>query len=141
MSGECVAEGLRFHQLAMQIAITSNVLGKPEAAMWAVCEGLIASHVSDGSRYNTPAKRAFELVRMHQYTLGNPCYSFSVGALKSLLPPGTAAPDLSSLPAGSGEVLGDGENDDGSQGGVTMAENGIYVKTEKSRTMLPVPKI
>lgn len=47
MSGECVAEGLGFHQLAMQIAITSNVLGKSEEAMLALCEGLIAGHVSD----------------------------------------------------------------------------------------------
>jgi len=88
-----------------------------------------------------PAKRTFELVRMHRYTLGNPCFSFSVGALKSLLPPGTAAPDLSSLPAAAGEVLGDGENDDGSQSGVTMAENGIYVKTEKNGTPPPIAKV
>jgi len=131
MSGECVAEDLGFHKIAMQIAITANVLGKDEAATLALCEGLIANHVSDGIRYNTPHKRKIELARLHQYTLGNPCYSFSVGGLKSLLPPGTPAPDLSSLPSAAGDVVGDGENDDGSQGGVTMAENGIWVKHEK----------
>ncbi len=140
MSGECVAEGLGFHQLAMQIAITSNVLGKSEEAMLTGCAGLIANHQSDGSRYNTPEKRAAELKRMHQYTLGNPCYAFSVGALKTLLPQGTATPDLSSLPAEAGEVTGDGENADGSQGGVTMAENGMFAKTKEAGMSVPSTK-
>ena len=128
MSGEVVADGLGFHQIAMQIAITANVLGKSEDATVDLCEGLITNHVSDGSRYNTPHRRKLELIRLHQYTHGNAAYSFSVGGIKSLLPPGTPAPDLSSLPVEAGGVTGDGENEDGSQGGVTLAENGIWCK-------------
>ena len=58
MGGEPSAQGIGFHQIAMQIAITSNALGKKEPEMLALCEGLVQNHQSDGSRYNTPANDA-----------------------------------------------------------------------------------
>lgn len=95
MSGEGIEEGAGFQQIALQIAITSNALRKSEEAMLEACAGIIANHVSDGSRYNTPAKRRAELVRMHRYMDGNPLYEFSGAAVAKLAVPNeqTSAPD------------------------------------------------
>lgn len=54
--------------------------------MLALCEGLIQNHVSDGSRYNMPAKRRAELSHQFRYTSDNPCYSYSRGAVRNLVP-------------------------------------------------------
>jgi hypothetical protein len=60
MAGEGTATDAGLNQIAMQIAITSHALGKSEAQMLDACAGLIVKHVSDGSRYNTPAKRRMD---------------------------------------------------------------------------------
>jgi hypothetical protein len=69
-------------------------LGKKEEEVLALSKGLLANHVSDGSRYNTPHRRKVELQRMLRYCEGNVCYSYSVGALKKLVPAGTLAVNL-----------------------------------------------
>ncbi len=68
MAGEGSAENTGFNKIALQIAITSHALGKTEEQVLAACDGLVANHVSDGSRYNTPDKRRAELARMFSYT-------------------------------------------------------------------------
>lgn len=97
MAGEGMADNVGFHKIALQIVITTHALGKTEEQMLAACEGLLANHVSDGHRYNTPNKRRGELQRLFRYTEGNPCYEYRRDAVRSLLPAGTSAPDLDGL--------------------------------------------
>lgn len=132
MLGEGTADGIGFHQIAMQIAITAGALGKKDDAVLPLCEGLIANHKSDGSRYNTPAKRRAELQRMLRYCEDNVCYSYSRDAVRKLVPTGTPAPDLDGLTEASGTVISvDGEiPDDGMLGGVFMTEMGVFRKSE-----------
>ena len=132
MEGGPVADGTGFHQLAMQIAITCNALGKSEAQMLTACEGLIQNHQSDGSRYNSPTKRKAELSRMFHYTADNVCYSYSKGALKSIAPAGTSTADLDGLDATAGAVLCEDEDGDehGYLSGVFLTEMGVFRKTE-----------
>lgn len=99
MAGEGTSENIGFHQIAMQIAITANALGKPEELVLQACEGLIQNHVSDGSRYNTPIKRRNELKRMLHYTQDNVCYSYSRAAVRKIVPTGQASPTSTALPA------------------------------------------
>lgn len=133
MSGE-IAGNAGFHKIALQVAISSNALGKTEAQMLAACEGLVANHVSDGARYNSPDKRRAELARLYTYTQGNPCYEYSRDAVRSLVPVGTLTPDLDGL---TDEVTGavtaegtQGDDDGGFLGGVFITENGIFLRTE-----------
>lgn len=93
MSGECKL-GVGFQKIATQLALTAHALAKTEEQFLALCAGLIDNHVSDGNRYNTPEKRRRELSRMYQYMAENPCYTFSIGGVKSLMPEGTSTPDL-----------------------------------------------
>ncbi len=129
-----IVPNVGFHQIALQVTITSNALGKSEEEMVALCEGLIENHQSDSTRYNTPAKRREELKRLYRYTQGNPCYEYSRDAVRRLLPIGTPAPDLEGLtPEASGDVTAAGENgnDEGLLGGVFVTEKGIFVKSEE----------
>lgn len=131
MAGEGTADGVGFHQLAMQIAITASSLGKKEEEVLSLCEGLMQNHVSDGTRYNTPAKRRAELQRMLHYCEGNVCYTYSRDAVRKLVPTGQASADLDGLPesAGAITVQGSNGNDDGMLSGVFITEAGIYRKT------------
>lgn len=96
MNGEVLA-AKGFNDVILQIGISAANLGlKPEDVLQA-CEGLIAKHQSDGHRYNTPSKRRAALAQMLYYTQDNPCYEFSVGGLRSLLPEGTHASDLEGI--------------------------------------------
>ena len=108
MAGEGTADDLGFHQIAMQIAITSNALGKMEAQMLEACAGLVENHVSDGSRYNTPAKRRAELSRMYAYTNDNVCYTYSRDAVRRIAPKGAETSDLDGLTADAGEIISAG---------------------------------
>lgn len=129
--GENVKEGVGFQRIATQIAITAHALGQSEARMLEVCEGLIASHASDGSRYNTPQKRRKELLRMYHYMQDNPCYEFSVGGLKSLLTQGTPTPDLQNPIDDQYNALADDEElelSDSISKGVRFNQDGIYTK-------------
>lgn len=133
MSGEIVNDTQGFHMIALQVAITSNALGKSEEQMLAACAGVIEKHQSDGSRYNTPAKRKAELSRLYDYTADNPCYEYSRDAVRKLLPVGTPSSDLDGLTeqaTGSVTAEGDDGNDEGLLGGVFVTEKGVFVKGE-----------
>lgn len=126
MGGEATADGMGFHQIAMQIAITSNALAKKEDQMLALCEGLIQNHVSDGSRYNSPAKRKAELQRMFRYTADNVCYTYSKDAVRRLVPADVPAPDLEGLVDATGMTQGnDNEDANGLLSGLFMTEAGF----------------
>lgn len=133
MAGEGTAENIGFHKIALQIVITTHALGKTEDQMLAACEGLLANHVSDGQRYNTPARRRGELQRLFRYTEGNPCYEYRRDAVRSLLPKGASAPDLDGLTEdASGAITAEGEdgNAEGLLGGVFVTEKGVFRRTE-----------
>jgi hypothetical protein len=102
MSNIGIKPGVGFHQLALQISIAATTAGMSEDEMLADCAILIDSHESDGVRYNTPAKRREELLRMHRYVSDNPMYDFSVGAIKALLT--HKAPDLDGIPASVDDI-------------------------------------
>jgi hypothetical protein len=95
--GRGIKPGSGFNKISLQLAILAHALQWEEETLVQKCQGLIIAHESDGSRYNTRQKRELDLRRMWQYTEDNPCYEFSVGALKDLL--SHQAPDLSGKPA------------------------------------------
>jgi hypothetical protein len=85
MRGEGIKEDTGFHALALQITTASHAKGWSEAEMLEKCQNLIASHQSDGSRYNTPSKRRAELRRLYTYTEDNPCYEFNPDIIRTML--------------------------------------------------------
>lgn len=87
-----------WNQTAIQLALLAHVLGWSDDRLIHEARGLIAAHKSDGSRYNSPAKRERELVQKFHYCEANPDYTFSVGGLCSILPAGVK-PDLQGLEA------------------------------------------
>lgn len=124
MAGD-VASEVGFHKIALQIAITSNALNKKEDDTIAMCEGLLQSHQSDSSRYNTPNKRRGELQRLLRYTQDNVCYSYSKGGVRSLLPADVPTPDL------DGIVDAAGASASGSMAcGLFLMDSGIWQKSE-----------
>lgn len=153
MAGKGIKASVGFHQLAMQLGIVADAMRWTEDELVAKCAGLIASHSSDGQRYNTVERREQELRRMHRYTADNVCYEFSVGALKVLL--AHDAPDLDGIPVSKAQVLEDieraeklaelkaaTETDSGDSepvpdeyddiaGGVTLTKYGVYTSTEE----------
>jgi hypothetical protein len=151
MEGRGIKGDTGFHQLSMQLGIIADGLGWDEDRLAQECEGLIQSHSGDGTRYNTPEKRRFELVRMHRFMADNPCYEFSVGAVKVLLT--HDAPDLDGVPASREQIDEDIEkaatrviNPDGEalakeilgeyeDVGITveLTKYGVYVDTEHGK--------
>ena len=148
MAGIGIKEGTGFHELALQIAIAASAGEMTEAAMLEACEGLVENHEGNSGRYGTAEKRRVELSRMYAYCDENPCYDFSIGAIKSLLT--HAAPDLDGLHVSkadieegiteakeqavseaAGEIVPD-EFDDTS-GGITLSKFGVYVSTEEGK--------
>lgn len=83
--------------VALQLGTLADELGIDENTLVEKCQGLIKAHDSDGSRYNTPAKREAELRRMFGYVSGNVCYSASVAGLRSILPKGLRVNDFRGL--------------------------------------------
>lgn len=142
MQNKGIKEGTGFHSLAMQLGIYANERGWTAQELVDNCKILIDEHESDGYRYDTPSKRAQELMRMHEYTYGNPCYTFAVGPLKALLT--HAAPDLDGLPASQEEIetlietptddegvsLGDTPHEYNDLAGVVLNKYGVYAAVE-----------
>lgn len=132
MRGENVASDAGFQKIATQLSITAHTLGKTEEQFLTLCAGLCESHQSDGTRYNTPAKRRAELMRMYRYMSNNPCYDFSIGGIKSLVAPETKTPDLDN---GNVEIEEEEEGDESLDWsltqGVRVTTRGIYKKTEE----------
>lgn len=102
MEGVGIKPGTGFQVLSLQLAIVAQTARWSEHELVEKCAGLIARHESDGRRYATAEQRSEELRRMWRYMQGNPCYEFSVGALKNVLD--HAAPDLDSIPATKEEI-------------------------------------
>lgn len=102
LEGRGIKPGTGFHQIALQLAIVAEAMGWTETELADKAVGLCQVHSSDGHRYNTEEKRRAELIRMHRYIDGNPCYEFSIGGLKSLL--SHEAPDLDGIPVTKDEV-------------------------------------
>lgn len=145
MAGLGIKPTAGFQDIATQLAIAAVTAGLKEDQFVAECQGLIASHEGDGSRYGSPAKRETELRRMHRYMDGNVCYDFSVGAIKVLM--SHSAPDLDGIvttkadiaevikeAAEDAKVLPEGESEvdeyDDVAKGVTISKYGIYLMTE-----------
>lgn len=138
MAGLGIKPGTGFHELAVQMGIVANTGGLSEEELLTECAGVIASHESDGDRYNTPKKREEELRRMHRYMEGNPCYEFSIGALKNLM--SHSAPDLDGLvvtkaevreeiKAAEEEIEVDVDEYDDVARGISLSKYGIYQDT------------
>jgi hypothetical protein len=102
LEGRGIKPGTGFHQIAMQLAVISDAMHWSEDQLAEKAKGLCDAHESDGSRYNTAERRRNELIRMHRYMSDNPCYEFSVGAIKSLL--SHEAPDLDGIPVNKEDV-------------------------------------
>lgn len=118
-----------YHAIALQVAITAAALNKKDDEVIAACEGLFENHQSTGYRYNTPAKREEEMLRLLRYTSGNPCYEFSRSAVKSICARDTDTDDLSGADDATGALTeSSSEADHGLLGSVEMRENGIYCK-------------
>lgn len=131
MRGEGVGESLGFNNIAQQLAVTACALNKNEDDFVSMCSGLILNHVSDGVRYNTPAKRERELRRMHQYMFENPTWSFSIGGIKSLVAKDVKTPDLDSQGIDiEEEEEADEELDSALLQGMRVNTSGIYRKHE-----------
>lgn len=149
MAGKGIKTDVGFHAIAMQVTIAAVTAGMKPEEMVKECAGLIESHESDSNRYNTPAKRQAELLRLYDYMLDNPGYDFGVGAIKSLLT--HEAPDLDNLPVTEEEVkavieeaavaaasptspddIAPDEYGDVA-GGVTMSRYGVYIDTENGK--------
>lgn len=136
LRGEGLAPDAGFHQIALQAAITAHARGMSCEALLEAAQGLCDNHESDGWRYNSPAKRRAELARMWDYTDDNPCYTFSSGAIASLL--SHSAPDLKGLEVSEEEVMAgiaDPEtgvvvDDDYGHAGVTLTSRGAFTMTE-----------
>jgi hypothetical protein len=137
MAGENLDHGKGFQKIATQLAITAHAMDMTEQTFIEACQGLIQNHRGDGSRYGSPPKRRRELIRMFHYMDGNPCYTFGVGAIKSVLAEGTQALDLdmgSEAPEvdefGNSEMTADETNQQLSQG-VRVTSGGVFRKTEE----------
>lgn len=143
MAGLGVKDNVGFQQLATQLAIAAVTAGLSEEDFVRECDGLIRTHQSDGNRYNSERKRADELRRMYHYMDGNPCYEFSIGALKSIM--SHAAPDLDGMMVTKAEVLEvikeaeadkelDQEMDEYEDvaRGITISRYGIYADSAES---------
>ena len=82
-SGEAITDA-GFNVLAMQLCLYAREMKWQEDHFISLCSGVIQSHNSDGSRYNTPARRERELRRMFVYLEDNAGFDYSVAGLRSL---------------------------------------------------------
>lgn len=134
MNGENLEEGQGFQAIATQLAIAAHAMNMTEASFLEACEGLIAHHKGDSTRYGSPAKRRAELRRMYAYMAGNPCYTFSIGGIKKMLAKDVKAPDLDmgsiATEEGGGGVdeMGEEELSFSVSQGIRVTESGIYLK-------------
>ena len=82
--GELATTG-GFNNIAMQLSLYAREMNWTEDQFISLCEGVISKHESDGSRYNTPARRERELRRMFQYLEDNPSFEYSSDGIKACL--------------------------------------------------------
>ena len=72
-----------FNVLAIQLCLYAREMKWQEDFFIQQCQGVIEKHDSDGSRYNSPARRERELRRMFVYLEENTSFEYSGGGLKS----------------------------------------------------------
>ena len=72
-----------FNVLAIQLCLYAREMKWQEDFFIQQCQGVIEKHDSDGSRYNSPARRERELRRMFVYLEDNTSFEYSSGGLKS----------------------------------------------------------
>jgi len=84
MRGENLAD-VGFNKIAIQLALYARESNMSEDALVEACAGLISNHESDGSRYNSPAKREGELRRMFFYVEDNFAYEYAFEPIKALV--------------------------------------------------------
>jgi len=84
MRGENLAD-VGFNKIAIQLALYARESNMSEDALVAACAGLIANHQSDGSRYNSEARREAELRRMFFYVEDNFAYEYAFEPIKALI--------------------------------------------------------
>lgn len=133
MRGE-VQSAVGFNQTAMQIAITAHALGKKREDVLQACEGLLEKHQSDSRRYASRRAREDELLHQYDYMEGNPCYSFSRGAVKSILPESEPGNDLDGLGEEENSVVTKAIEDEYAEfdqlaAGVDILTTGVVVRT------------
>jgi len=157
MEGRGIKPGVGFNQLAMQIAIYAREAGIDEDDLVKRCGGLFEVHQSNGTRYNTVAKREEEVRRMCRVVADDPCYEYVPAAVRALLT--HEAPDLEGVPVDAAEIEEDISSSDsslpwaeGNEGetatsapggpsvpvdeyedvarGVDMSKYGVYAETE-----------
>ena len=142
LRGEGLKPDAGFQNIAMQVAITAHAKGMTCEELLAASEGLCAHHQSDGTRYNTPAKRREELARMWNYTADNPCYTYSPSAVTALLT--HTAPDMHGLTVTEDEVAeaiaektdSDEVASEYDHAGLIMTRQGAFTLTEHGPKMV-----
>jgi hypothetical protein len=85
-----------WNRVALQVALAAHAVGLSESALIEQARPLIDGHQGDGNRYGTVKAREDELRHQFSYTL-EAGYQFSIGGLKSILPPGVNTRDLRGL--------------------------------------------
>jgi len=134
LNGEKLNDDAGWNQIAMQVAIVGNALGKSHDEVVEQARQLIDTHAGDSGRYGNPTLRERELRAQLAYTLDNPCYVYSVGAVKKLLAEGESAPDLAGITSEKAAadyastkatIEADEDDDDDFTGGVILGASGI----------------
>lgn len=85
MQGQKLKPGVGFNEIALQLGLYAHEAKLSEDQLIEQCDGLVTSHVGDGTRYNTPTKRVAELRRMFNYLEDNASYEYSVFPIKKML--------------------------------------------------------
>jgi hypothetical protein len=140
MAGEGLRDGPSFNAIALQVAIAAVAAGRSCSEMLDLCSGLIKLDSWKVGRYGSEQAKYDELSRMYAYVNDNPCYTFSVGGIKSLL--SHAAPDLDGIPVERKDIqesidAKEGLTEEGApdeyndvSGGVTLNKYGVYTQGE-----------
>ncbi len=131
MSGKNLSENVSFNTIATQLAITAHALLQNEKDFLSSCQGLIDTDLNYSERYGTPAKRQRELSRMYAYMAENPCYTFSIGGIKSVMTKEVQAPDLDMGSVAPSDEADDTETQFSVSQGIRVTAGGIFRKTDE----------
>lgn len=150
MNGEHLNDSMGFNNIALQLAIAGSALGLDETEFMSLCEGFTKNHSGDGSRYNSPRKRAEALRDRFHYVSESPVYVFTMAGLRSICEPGFTPADLFGGDASSHYDLSEVDDSDphaslsdedrasieladlNDTQGIRMLATGIYVKREQN---------
>ena len=138
-----------FNKIALQLGIYAREVGWSPEKLVDAAQGLVANHVSDSYRYNTPAKRQAALRSMASYVDENGYYAYSTATLRSLLGQAASPEPAANLPPppppttaseGSGEDAppqAEGASEiDTSFMAVRVCTDGIYADDDKDTRKL-----